>query len=94
MAKSRNSDTQWVERFNSLKPLPKATVMKLKPGTWVRLKWMDGPDTVELLIEKPRSGAGDVSLRTWQPHTSECSSHAGHSQVVETLGMAVPPEVK
>lgn len=94
MAKSRNIDTQWVERFNSLKPLPKAAVMKLKPGTWVRLKWMDGPDTVELLIQKPRSGRGDVSISTFQPHTGECSSHAVHGQVIENLGMAEPPEVK
>lgn len=79
------------QRFESQRPLPKKVVMRLKPGTWIEVKWLDTVNTVMLLLEKPEDRAGDVSLRCYDPHTQDVHSHAVHSQVVRVRGAVVVP---
>lgn len=44
------------------KHISKKEVLKLKPGTFVRLMWNDAPDEVVVLLDKPDNEPGDVSL--------------------------------
>lgn len=53
--------------YTERKHIPKKTVMKLKPGAWVIVKWMYGPDQMHLLLEKAEAASGTVSLVTWLP---------------------------
>lgn len=66
------------------KHLPKKEVMKLKPGTFVRIMWKDAPDEVVMLIEKPTFEVGEISLR-YIHSDGRCDSHATNEQVVEVL---------
>lgn len=77
--------------FEQRKAIPKAEVLKLKPGTFIRLKWLDASDEIALLLEKPEREKGDVSLKCFYPHRSTTDSHAVHSQVMENLGSLKVP---
>jgi len=79
--------------FDKVKVLPKSEVMKIKPGTWIELKWMDSPNNVVLLLEKPDRCTGDVSLFTMNPSTLSADHHAIHSQVVSVVGPWQVPEL-
>ncbi len=73
------------------KHLPKKEVLKLKAGTWIELWWLDGTNTVALLMERPDNHAGDVSLRCMHFHPDGSVYEGGHgtpihSQVVRSLG--------
>ena len=84
--------TDHATAFANQKPVAKAQVMALKPGTLVEVKWQDSPNTFGILLEKPTKERGDVSLRIWWPENratdnlSDVNSHAIHSQVVAVHG--------
>ena len=77
------------------KSVPKKTVMKLKPGTWVVIKWTGSPNEIGLLLAKPEYEPGDVSLELLFPHRPNCQSRAWavHSQVVAVMGMVEIPRL-
>ena len=81
------------EAFNAQRSLTKKEVMKLKPGTWLEVKWLDDWNTVVLLLERPESGPGDVSLRCYDPSSNgyRVHSHVVHSQVVRVIGTVEVP---
>jgi hypothetical protein len=60
--------------------------MKIKPGTWIELKWTDSENTVVLLLERPENCLGDVGLCYYDPHIEQVSRHAVHSQIVGVRG--------
>lgn len=74
----------------------KATVLKLKPGTWLQISWVDAPNSVGLLLAKPERERGDVSLRVFDPagERYETVLYIVHEQVVANLGMVLVPAVK
>jgi hypothetical protein len=87
MSKKTNPQplSNWHQRYVTLKPLNKREVARLTPGTFIRLKWMDGPDTAALLLEKmDRNERGEVSLHVFDGE--EVSHHPVHNQVVAVLG--------
>lgn len=66
------------------KHVPKKVVQKLKPGTFVRIMWLDAPDEVVMLIKQPGKGKGEIDL-DYMKSSGELSSHATNEQVVEIL---------
>lgn len=77
--------SNWYQRYVTLKPLTKREVARLTPGTLIQLKWMDGPDTVGLLLEKiDKSKRGEVSLHVFDGKGS--NHHPVHNQIVAVLG--------
>ena len=43
--------------------MTKKDVYKLKPGTWLKVTYLDSEPDVALLVEKVVRGRGDVSLK-------------------------------
>jgi hypothetical protein len=79
------------ENFEKQKSMTKSEVMKLKPLTWIVLKWRDSKNSVALLLERPKKCKGDVSLLCLYPRTGSIDNHPTHEQIVGTLGMAEEP---
>jgi hypothetical protein len=74
------------------KAMTKKEVMKLRPGTWIEVKWKDHPNTVALLIEKPVYAPGDVSFKCIVfDEKGSCFQYVGHDQVIRVLGKVEPP---
>ncbi len=84
--------TDYAVEFKSQKSLTKKEVMKIKPGTWVELKWYDSENTVVLLLERPETCLGDVGLYYYDPYIEGVSRHAVHSQIVKVVGNLQRPE--
>ena len=76
----------YAAEFKNQKPLTKKEAMKIKPGTWIELKWTDSENTVVLLLERPENCLGDVGLCYYDPHIEQVSRHAVHSQIVGVRG--------
>jgi hypothetical protein len=70
----------------------KRDVCRLKPGTWIELAWIDANPTVALLLEKPESEPGDVSLYCFYPESGYSDRHAVHTQVVAVHGAVQVPK--
>lgn len=91
----KNHETDWYcvpfVPWSLRKSLPKKEVMKLQPMTWLQVKWMDGPDTLVLLLEKPRYQAGDVELTTIDPDVGEVNSRVDNTQVMAVHSYVVVP---
>lgn len=87
-----STSADYLTAFQKQRPLTKAVVMAIKPGTLIEVKWQDSPNTVGILLEKPERERGDVSLRVWYPDDpvtgslSHVDSHAVHGQVVAVHG--------
>ena len=91
-ATKSNDDAQWAERFKRVKSIPKKESLKLlKPGTWIQVKWMDGPDDVRLVTVKPRREDWDVSTLGL---TGKNNWSVGFNQIVAILGTVQAPEVQ
>lgn len=75
--------------FAQQKPLTKKEIYRLQPGTWIELRWLDGPNTVALLEERVTPGRGDRTLLTLDVENGMLvsgRSHATHDQIVDTHG--------
>lgn len=83
------------DAYCAQKPLPKKEVMKLKPGTWIEVRWLDSPNTLHLLIVKPFYQPGDVTLVVLDVCAGGVLKAFGrkvdHDQVVAVHGSVVPP---
>ena len=53
--------------FKAQRALTKKEVYKLKPGSWLIVKWIDAPNSLHMLLAKPIPEPGDVSLFVWNP---------------------------
>lgn len=81
---------EYEQAFKTRKPIPKKEALKLKPGTFVQLKWLDGPDTVVMLVERLENKKGDISLDYLEQGRGR-DTHAIHTQIVAVLGQAEWP---
>lgn len=69
------------------KTMPKKEVLKLQPGTLVRVAWLDSPDSVHLILEKPVRDTGDLSLTTWTTdQDGRRLTGVSSDQIVEVVG--------
>jgi len=59
----QNTACDFAAEFAAQKPLPKKEIYKLKPGTWIELRWKDAPNNIVLLAERVVPGKGDISIR-------------------------------
>lgn len=66
------------------KHVPKKEVLKLKPGTFVRIMWIDAPDEVVMILRKPVFEVGDFCL-DYMCEDGRIESRATNEQVVEVL---------
>lgn len=73
----------------------KKEVAKIKPGTWIEIKWNDAPNSVALLIGRDGLGvSGDMSLECAHfDAKGKMSVHSRvvHSQVVRVIGQIQVP---
>lgn len=68
---------------------PKKSVLGFIPGAFIQVKYLDGPDEVVLLLEKPVRGPGDISLRVLREHG--VMTTVEHDQVIALVGYATWP---
>lgn len=82
----------FVAEFKAQKSLPKKEIYKLKPGTWVELRYRDAPNAPALLLSKAEQCPGDSSV-----HVLSMSGPVPmptwlvHSQIVRNLGPVQVP---
>lgn len=80
--------------FDAQPSLTKKEAMKLVPGTWVEVKWFDGPNNMWLLLTKPDlRSAGSSSVYVWRPDARRywTSTSIEYDQIVRTHGMIEVP---
>lgn len=84
--------------YKAQKPLPKKEVLRLKPGTFIEVKWSDAPNTVVMLLERPENNPGPVCLRVFDTTNSVLTKslgmmhyHIDSDQVVAVRGMIEVP---
>lgn len=86
-APANHEELDYKEQFKLQKPLPKKQVQKLKPGTLIEVKWVDGPNEVAILLERmEREGKGSVSLRLYFVERRVTNTRADSDQVVKVIG--------
>lgn len=87
----QNTARDFAAEFAAQKPLLKKEIYKLKPGTWIELRWKDAPNSIALLTERVAPGKGDISISylevadgrvTWRPN----HWRGVHDQIVATHG--------
>ena len=79
--------------FNKRKRLTKREVLGCKPGSWLRIMWLDAPDSVVLLMKKVTNVPGDMNLMCWVPESSVWNLSIIHTQVHSVLGHISVPEI-
>lgn len=70
------------------KTLTKKEALKLQPGMLVRVAWLDGDDSVHLVLNKPDRKDKYPSISTWTSDidgTRDLRS-VGYDQIVEVVG--------
>ncbi len=72
------------------KPMPKKEVVKLQPGTWIRVRYLDSEDDVAMVTRKPVYCKGDVDVDIYAPGTQHQHARIQHDQVLKVLKV---PEV-
>ncbi len=85
----QNTARDFAAEFAVQKPLPKKEIYKLKPGTWIELRWKDAPNTVHLLTERVIPGKGDLSVEVQsviKGRLHHRSMSITHDQIVATHG--------
>jgi hypothetical protein len=78
--------------FKKQKSLTKKECLKIKPGTWIVLKWLDGENTAVLLLERLENCLGDIGLCYFDPELGVVSRHAVHGQIVGIVGKLKCPD--
>ena len=74
--------------FKAQRALTKKEVYKLKPGSWLIVKWLDAPNSLHMLLAKPIPETGDVSLFVWNPLVPQ-GSHRTYNQTTITHDQVV-----
>lgn len=91
------NDVELRRLYNSKKPMLKAEVMKLRPGDFIVVKWLDHTDTVHMVTRKPERERGDVDVEIWSdpsdPKVSHILSTCIHSQVLRKVGQVQFPKL-
>lgn len=82
-----------VKHFSDKVSVSKKELAKVKPGTWLHIKWNDAPISVGLMIEKPdMKERGEVSVRCFFPEMRDVRNIV-HTQIVmvgERVAVPVP----
>jgi hypothetical protein len=81
------------EHYNAQTPMTKKEFLKLQPGTWLEIRWLDGPNSVVLLLEKPKRNAGDITFTCWSPTPTIQGTTLESSQVIRVQGKVKVPEI-
>jgi len=78
--------------------MTKAELRKVKPGSLLKVRWIDSPDTIAMLLDKPDwNQKGDIDLHCFQVSNKGVGytdHHIQHTQVVEVLSGKVLPHTK
>ena len=87
----QNTARDFAAEFAVQKPLPKKEIYKLKPGTWIELRWKDAPNSIGLLAEKVEAGKGDISISYLEVADGQVTWRRNHwrgvhDQIVATHG--------
>jgi hypothetical protein len=97
-----NIEPDYFESYKLQKALTKREVLKLKPGTWVELKWRDSPNSIALLLERVTNSKGDVSIpmlhtaqaELFKPaHITYMDSNSTNEQIVSVHGSVDIPNL-
>lgn len=87
----------FTQEYQEQKALSKKELYKLKPGTWVEVRWLDSPNTVHLLTERVIPDKGDLSVEVQsviKGRLHHRSMSVTHDQIVAMHGMLTvePPK--
>ena len=87
------SATTYENLFDARKALTKKVQQRqVKRGVWVQVKWLDQPDTVELVLHTPDwRERGEVDVETFS--MSDPNSWVTHNQIVAVLGKVQVPRL-
>lgn len=88
-----NDSAACLAAYRAIPVLPKAEVAKLQPGTWIEVKWLDGPNEALLLTRRMERAPGEITLNYYIPGTRSLGWHATNRQVVRVLGPLQVPAV-
>jgi hypothetical protein len=84
--------------FEAQRALTKKEIYKLKPGSWLIVKWLDAPNSLHMLLAKPSPEKGDVSLSVWNPvvppgsHRTLNQTRITHNQVIGVHSVTEEPK--
>ena len=84
--------------FEAQRALTKKEIYKLKPGSWLIVKWLDAPNSLHMLLAKPIPEKGDVSLSVWNPvvpqgsHRTLNQTKITHNQVIGVHSVTEEPK--
>lgn len=84
--------------FEAQRALTKKEIYKLKPGSWLIVKWLDAPNSLHMLLAKPIPEKGDVSLSVWNPvvpqgsHRTLNQTRITHNQVIGVHSVTEEPK--
>ena len=84
--------------FEAQRALTKKEIYKLKPGSWLIVKWLDAPNSLHMLLAKPVPEQGDVSLSVWNPvvpqgsHRTLNQTRITHNQVIGVHSVTEEPK--
>lgn len=80
----------FAQSYKTRKHMPKKQVQKLRPGTFVQVKWSGQPDTVAMLVGKSPTYPGLIELRVISASSNNLF-YINSKQVVAVLGEVVFP---
>ena len=71
----------------------KKQALKLKPGTWLEVRWNDAPNEIGLLLEIVPNTRGEVDLRMFWANRKRdvVDKHAMHTQITRVIGPVQVP---
>jgi hypothetical protein len=88
--------TKYEAAFAAQKSMTKVEVRKILPGTWVEFKWVDGPNEIGMVLERPDKDGH--CLHVFWPDRKPGSPwkvdrHTDWDQVVKVHGMVAAPQL-
>lgn len=89
----KNPQTPAEQAFHAQRPLTKNEVSKIRPGTWIEVKYLDVPNIAVLVLERMERGPGEQSLLVYDPSDLSDFGHV-HSRVVNTQVVRVLDRVE
>lgn len=93
MPKNPQTQSPAEQAFHAQRPLTKKEVAKIRPGTWIEVKYLDVANTAVLVLDRMERGPGEQSLRVYDPSSLDGFGHV-HSHVVNTQVVRVLGEVE
>lgn len=82
-----NQERDFVAEYKAQKSLPKKEIYKLKPGTWVELRYKDAPNEPGLLLKRVEQYPGDSAVYVLSMNRSvPMPTWLLHKHIVRSLG--------